>query len=111
MPYLRTMLQFMLTRGNRPSGSARYVWEDPGANTATGRVLDALEEARRFALAMHGAALLYNVLLAERAEELELSAHEGRRDYFTGRLDKWRREVEASDVGELESGLTVDAGR
>lgn len=110
-----TMLQFMVTRGNRPSASARYVWEDPGANAATGRVLDTLEEARRFALAMHGAALLYNVLLAERAEEFELSAHERRRDYFTRQLDKWRREVETSDVGswnlDLLWTLVVEQGR
>ena len=94
-----TMLQFLVTRGNRPSAGARYVWEDPEAYAAMGRVLDALEEARRFALAMHGAALLYNVLLAERAEELDLSAYEGHRDHFTSRLDEWRREVEVSDVG------------
>ena len=48
---------------------------------------------------MHGAALLYNVLLAERAEALGLSEYEGRRDQFTARLDEWRREIEASDVG------------
>ena len=94
-----TMLQFLVTRGNRPSASARYVWEDPESYAAKGRVLDALEEARRFALAMHGAALLYNVLLAERAQELDLSDSEGRRDDFSGRLDEWHREVEASDMG------------
>ena len=48
---------------------------------------------------MHGAALLYNVLLAERAGELGLSEYEGRRDHFTARLDEWRREIGASDVG------------
>ena len=94
-----TMLQFLVTRGSRPSARAQYVWEDPEANAARGRVHNALEEARRFALAMHGAALLYNVLLAERAEELGLCAFEGFRDRFTGRLDDWCREVEASDVG------------
>ena len=93
-----TLLQFLVAGGYRSSAVAAYAWEDPEADAATGRVRDALDEARRFAIAMHGAALLYNVLLAERAEAL-LSEYEGRRDQFTARLDEWRREIEASDVG------------
>ena len=94
-----TLLQFLVAGGYRSSAVAAYAWEDPEADAATGRVRDALDEARRFAVAMHGAALLYNVLLAERAEEVGLSRYEGRRDHFTARLDEWRREIEASDVG------------
>ena len=110
-----TMLQFLVTKGTRPSVSARYVWEEPEADAATERVRDALEEARRFAVAMHGAALLYNVLLAERAEELGLAGYEGHRDDFTARLDDWNREVEASDIGgwnlDLLWTLVADQGR
>ena len=97
-----TLLQFLIARGNRPSAGASYAWEDPEAEAATGRVRDALDEARRFAVAMHGAALLYNVLLAERAEEFGLSEYDGRRDDYTSRLDEWRLEIEASDVGGWE---------
>ena len=93
-----SLLQFLVTRGNRPSDSTRYVWEDPEADAAIGRVRDALEEARHFAVAMHGAALVYNVLLAERAEELGLAKYEGLRDDFADRLDGWRREIDSSDV-------------
>ena len=57
-----------------------------------------LDEARRFALAMHGAALLYNVLLTERAAEIGLTEHESRRDAFTASLEEWGREIEASDL-------------
>ncbi len=110
-----TMLQLLVTRGKRPAASAMYVWEDPEADAATGRVRDALEEARRFAVAMHGAALLYNVLLAERAEELSLAEHEGHRDNFAARLDNWNREVEASDIGRWNLDqlwtLVTDQGR
>ena len=94
-----TLLEFLVAGGHRASADAAYAWEDPGADAAKGRVRAALDEARRFAVAMHGAALLYNVLLAERADELGLSQYEGRRDQFTARLDEWRREIEASDVG------------
>lgn len=93
-----TMLEFLVTRGNRPSAGARHVWQDPDANEATGPAREALDEARRFAVAIHGAALLYNVLLAERAEELGLSEYEGRREQFTDQIDKWRQEVEGSDI-------------
>ena len=110
-----TLLQFLATRGNRPSTNVQYVWEDPEADTATGRVRYALDEARRFSIAMHGAALLYNVLLAERAEELGLSEYEGHRDEFTARLDEWRRETDSSDIGgwDLDRlwGLVAEQGK
>ena len=93
-----TMLEFLVTRGNRPSAGARFLWQDPDANEATGPTREALDEARRFAVSIHGAALLYNLLLAERAEALDLPANEGRRDRFSTRLDHWRHEVEGSDI-------------
>lgn len=94
-----TMLYFLVTRGIRPSPSARYVWDEPEAHEATGRARVALDEAQRFAIAMHGAALLYNVLLAERAEELGLLEFESHRDEFALLLDDWTREVNPSDIG------------
>lgn len=97
-----SLLQFLVAGGSRPSAAAAYAWEDPSADAATGRVREALDEARRFAVAMHGAALLYNVLLAERAEKLELSDYDGRRDHYTARLDEWRREVTGSDIGDWD---------
>ena len=101
-----TLLQFLVARRSRIADSSRYAWEDPDADAVTGRVRDALNEARRFALVMHGAALLYNVLLAERAGDLGLSRHDGRRDEFATQLDEWRREFEASAIGGWDlSGL------
>ena len=94
-----TLLQFLVAKGNRPEVTARYAWEDPDVAVATGRVRNALDEARRFAVAMHGAALLYNVLLAERAGKLGLLEHEQRRDHYAVQLEEWRREVESSDLG------------
>ena len=110
-----TLLQFLLVRGSRPPIGSGYIWEDPDADAATGRVRDALHEARRFAVAMHGAALLYNVLLAERADELGLSEYDGRRDEFTTLLDEWRHEIESSDVGRWDLNrlwaLAAEQGR
>ena len=93
-----TLLQFLASRGRRPLATAQFAWEDPTAVGATGPVGDALEEARRFAITMHGAALLYNVLLAERAEELGLTEFDGRRDSFTAEIEEWRRDAEEIDI-------------
>ena len=93
-----TLLEFLVAKSTRRSDIAPFAWNDFEVNAATGQVGDAVNEARRFAVAMHGAALLYNVLLAERAEELGLSQHDGRRDYFIDLLDQWRDETDASDL-------------
>ena len=93
-----TLLQFLVVRGTKHADDIRFAWEDPEVNAATGQVRDAVDEARRFSVAMHGAALLYNVLLAERAEELDLKQHEGKRDAFVDDLDEWRHEIEGSDL-------------
>ena len=88
-----TLLEYLVGKGNRRPDITQFAWDDAEVNAATDQVRDAVNEARRFAVAMHGAALLYNVLLAERAEQLNLSQHEGRRDLFAGLLDRWRDEV------------------
>ncbi len=110
-----TLLEFLVGTGNRRSEATRFAWDDAEVKAATGQVRDAANEARRFAIAMHGAALLYNVLLAERAEQLGLSQHEGGRDYFSNLLDRWLDEVEGSDLGSwnLEGlwGLVSSQGR
>ena len=89
-----TLLEFLVGKGNRRTDITQFAWDDDEVNAAFGQVRDAVNEARRFAVAMHGAALLYNALLAERAEKLGLSQYEGRRDHFTDLLDRWREEVE-----------------
>ena len=97
---LDTLLEFLVGKGNRRPDVTQFAWDDNEVNTATGQVRDAVNEARRFAVATHGATLLYNLLLAERAEELGLSQHEGRRDHFASRLDQWRDEIEEHGLRE-----------
>ena len=110
-----TLLRFLVMGGAKLQSGTRFPWEDPEVNTATGKLRDAVDEARLFSTAMHGATLLYNVLLAKRAEELGLKQHEGKRDAFANDLDEWRREVEASDLGSWDLNqlwaLVTDQGR
>ncbi len=93
-----SLLQFLVTQRNRHSDSA-YAWEDPEAVAVEGPVREALDEARRFSVVMHGAALLYNLLLAERAEELRLSRREGHRDQYKSRLDEWQKDFQEINAG------------
>ena len=93
-----TLLQFLVAKGTRRREITPFAWNDPEVNTATGRVGDTVYEARRFAIGMHGAALLYNILLAERAEEFGLSQHKGQREYFAAQLDQWQEEVRENDL-------------
>ena len=53
---------------------------------------------------MHGASLLYNVLLAERAESLGLTEHDGSRDRFADSLERWQEEIESSDIRGWDLG-------
>ena len=97
-----TLLQFLVARGTRRWEFARFAWDDPEVNTAPEQVRDSVDQARRFAVAMHGAALLYNILLAERADELGLSQHEGQREHFAGQLKEWHDEIEGSDLNRWD---------
>ena len=96
-----SLLEFLVSQRKRHSDSL-YAWEDPEAVGAEGSVREALDEARRFSVAMHGAALLYNLLLAERAKELGLSTHEGRRDRYRSLLDKWQEDFERINAGSWD---------
>ena len=94
-----SLLQFLAMQGKSLSDSNAYAWEDPEAVASEGPVREALDEARRFSVAMHGAALLYNLLLAERAAEMSISRHEGRRDQYRRRLDAWQQDFQAINAG------------
>ena len=93
-----TLLQFLAAKGTRRREFARFAWDDADVNAAPEQVREAVDQARSFAVAMHGAALLYNILLAERAEELGLSQHDGQRERFAGQFEEWLDEIEGSDL-------------
>ncbi|NED61463.1 hypothetical protein G3I15_11065, partial [Streptomyces sp. SID10244] len=59
-----------------------------------------VEHARLFSLAINGAALIYNLLIAERFETF--SADDSRADEYRERLSEWADDVEA-DRAELTS--------
>lgn len=69
-------------------------WEHPLLGDLDAKLRDQLEHARLFSLALNGAALLYNLLLAEKANIEE------RRGNYTDQLRDW-----AEEMGEAEAAL------
>jgi hypothetical protein len=64
-----SLLAHLLQGGTCPEDDAAAPWEVPAAGSASRRVRTDLEYARGFSTCLHGAALLYNLLLAEAYEK------------------------------------------
>ncbi|MEJ7787545.1 MAG: DUF6361 family protein [Solirubrobacteraceae bacterium] len=70
-------------------GSVANIWGHPDLGLLSGRMRELIEQARLFSLLMYGAALLYNVLLAELDERDELAGS------YRDDMDEWAADVEA----------------
>jgi len=70
-------------------GSVANVWGHPDLASLSPKLRTLIEQARRFSLLMYGAAILYNIVLAELDGRDELAVH-----YRDG-LDEWAAEAEA----------------
>ncbi len=94
---------------NPPSRRVRWVWDLPRAESDEfpPRSRRLIEHGWRFHSAVHGAALLYNLLLSEKAER------EDGIDGYRLRLAEWRREVEdeqtLAGLDRTNLWLTLDA--
>jgi hypothetical protein len=64
-------------------------WEDPASPGAPEEVAEVLDHAELFSLALHGAALLYNVLVGEEYERAGLTRVEDPAEAYRGRLQEW----------------------
>ena len=60
-----------------------------------------LHQASRFSLTMHGAALLYNLLVAERYEAMGYTRVEQPEAYYREALDTWADDIR-NNAGELQ---------
>jgi len=92
---------------HRPDAVSQAPWEDPSARLVTGPSAALLGHAESFSVLMHGAALLYNLLLAEDYEQLVPEEHrrlDSPAERYRDRLRKW---VEGP-IGGLRQGWQVD---
>lgn len=88
-------------------------WEEPAAKTASDDIKTVVEHARRFSLALHGAALLYNLLVSEAYEAKGMTKVDEPVDRYRSALADWATAMHAEDVSEWdwpEFWLTVGAG-
>jgi hypothetical protein len=72
---------------NRPGNSPDFVWEIDNLNQAPEHLHDLVDHARRFSIAIHGAALMYNLLLARRQGD------DARAGGFVDRIERWETEL------------------
>lgn len=84
----RTLLAFLLDEGER--SVAPFPWDHHQTAVFTKGLADQLAHAQRFSEVVHGAALLYNLMLAE-----ALGNEDWRHDYLT-KLESWGDRIDAA---------------
>jgi hypothetical protein len=87
-----TLLAHLLTRDGPPSATSDAPWNDPGCVDVSEPAGGILHHARMFSLAMHGAALLYNLLVAERYEAARYTRVPTPVETYRERLGDWEGE-------------------
>nr|WP_224760673.1 DUF6361 family protein [Salinibacterium sp. ZJ450] len=89
---------------HRPERDSGAPWLDPAVSELPADTHDSLTHARLFSFAMHGAALLYNLLLAEAYEEGGFDRVNGAVDRYQEQLATWRerQEVLAPDLASWD---------
>ncbi|MEW2144184.1 DUF6361 family protein [Micromonospora vinacea] len=90
-----TLLAHLLEPGNRPGWDSEAPWEEPAALAAPDQISSMVRDAALFSLAIHGAALLYNLLIAERYEEAGLTEREEPMAWYRDALLNWNGRVSA----------------
>lgn len=112
-----TLLAHLLQTESRPDTDSRAPWQDSSAARVRGELARQLTHAELFSLGMHGAALLYNLLVAERYEHAEFTTLEDPVDRYRDELESWAYEVEAEsrwshwDRADLWSDVTAQNAR
>ncbi len=84
-----------LARTRTPiSDDAWAPWVDPACRTGSLAIIEVLDNAERFSLAMAGARVLYELMLAEKYAAKGLDRIDVDRDAIRARLDDWASEVD-----------------
>ncbi|GII98237.1 hypothetical protein CLV28_1335 [Sediminihabitans luteus] len=75
---------------HQPTNDPDRVWDIDNLADAPENLRNVVDHAKRYSLAINGGALLYNLLLAEKSEQVE------RADEYREALDGWRESVAAA---------------
>jgi len=106
-----TFLAYLVGR-REPFETTRLPWDERLSSAVPANVARQLTHARAFSEVMHGAALLYNLMLAEAANNDELIADYRKRvEEWQTNLAKRGRELSEWDRREFWSVVTSDGAR
>ncbi|MCZ7474711.1 DUF6361 family protein [Micromonospora sp. WMMC273] len=88
-----TLLAYLLEPAHRPGWDSEAPWEEPAVAAAPGPIGPVVRDAALFSLAIHGAALLYNLLVAQRYEAAGLTEREEPVTRYRDLLLDWNQRV------------------
>lgn len=92
--------------GSRRLGAIDYPWQHPDFHAFPKNLKTEIEHAQRFSLVAFGAVLLYNLMLAEKADEIELPVSEGLVEQRRQEMQVWAKEV--TDTGHFIAKWATD---
>ena len=82
-------------------------WDHPALDKSSADTRSLVEHARLFSLTIHGAALLYNLLVSEEYDKVKAADKAGFTDDYRSYLDDWAEQIE-SNTGALRSWVVDD---
>lgn len=84
-----SLLAHLITQNEVPASNVDAPWDDPSTEAAPPKLRALLDQAKQFSLAMEGASLLYNLLVAERYVEAGNTTVGDLREPYAERLESW----------------------
>lgn len=90
-----SLLSHLLRHSDAPDNAWSGPWDVDGLGAAPAGLRDLVHHAEMFSLVIQGARLLYNLMLAERYEELGFTSLDAPADGYHNELDNWAMECEA----------------
>ncbi|MDA8400372.1 MAG: DUF6361 family protein [Actinomycetota bacterium] len=89
-----TLLAWLVACEVLPSHDGAAPWEEPSVVGAPSQIQRVVGHARLFSAALHGAALLYNLLVAERFRDRGLDQKGERVSEYSRALQKWASDLD-----------------
>jgi hypothetical protein len=89
-----SLLAHLVARWAAPAEAAAGPWDDPIADAAPDHIKTPLHHSRLFSLAMHGAALLYNLLLAEAYQARGYDALDSPIEQYRDGITSWHERID-----------------
>lgn len=98
-----SLLAFFAAEKREPMRT-NFPWEHPAWSAMPARLHEQLYHARRFSLSIHGAPLLYNLMLAEKAQANSAGSGSELVDHYREALALWAEEMahETSDLSDWD---------